>query len=375
MREYQLLRRLADRADVLLRVATQFLDTDAAGAEHMAGLGIDVAVYPTAGEPAPGVPARVWRQRSPGLRADVETMLRSGVIDLVHVEGYYMTQHLPPQRTVPLVLTEENVEYLLDRRWQEVHGPEPTGARWQDTQALERNAWHGATVCTAVSADDANHMAEASPGLDVRLTPNGADHLGPVLAERRPRTVPDDERPTVGFIGNYSYPPSRDAAHELLDQVWPRVHALVPRARLLLAGAALTPALRRSAEEQAGVELLGEVPDVATVLDRVDVFAAPLRVGGGVKVKVLEAAVRGCPIVTTPVGAQGLDEDLRAAMTVTDNHEEAAESMAALLDDSAHRARVSKELLLAAAALPTWDAAADRLWAVWGEAIATREER
>src|SRR5205085_4557180 len=96
-----------------------------------------------------------------------------------------------------------------------------------------------------------------------------------------------------------------------------------------------------------------------------DVVLCPLRVGGGVKVKVLEALRAGKAIVSTPVGCQGLGA-ARRAVDVASTAEHFAAATAALLNDASARARA--EARAAAAQLPTWDAAADALADCWERA-------
>jgi glycosyltransferase involved in cell wall biosynthesis len=113
------------------------------------------------------------------------------------------------------------------------------------------------------------------------------------------------------------------------------------------------------------VEVTGRVPDVAPYLQQADVVLCPLRVGGGVKVKVLEALRAGKAIVSTPVGCQGLGA-ARGAVRVATTAGHFAAATAELLNDAP--ARAAAERRAAAAPLPTWDAAAEALADCWERA-------
>ena len=119
--------------------------------------------------------------------------------------------------------------------------------------------------------------------------------------------------PTVVMVGVLSRPENDAGATWLVDQVWPLVAAKVPDARLRVAGSGASAALIASATSQAGVTLTGFVDDLETEYDAASVVAVPLHSGAGVKFKTIEALVRGIPVVTTPVGAEGIGDSHRFA--------------------------------------------------------------
>lgn len=92
-----------------------------------------------------------------------------------------------------------------------------------------------------------------------------------------------------------------------LSDVWPLVTAVVPYARFQIAGEGIRPNVRAAAD-RAGVELLGFVPDVEVLYERAAVVVVPLRLGAGVKFKVIDALAAGVPVVTTSVGAEGIGD-------------------------------------------------------------------
>jgi glycosyltransferase involved in cell wall biosynthesis len=370
LREYQLIRRLADRSDIHLWVVTKFPEIDEVGVDHMRPWCAQVRLFTADRRQSgpPDVPTRVWRQASDRASRELADFVRRTELDMVHVEGYYMTYLLPAGLHVPMVLVEENVEYFIEQSWSELGRGD--SVPWKRIADMEREVWQRAAVCAAVSSEDADHIRSVCPAAKVRWSPNGSDHLSVLdpLADR-----PVERRAgglTVTFIGNYAYPPTGDAAWRTLTEIWPMVAATVPDATLVLAGEGLTGDLLRAAREAPRVIPRGRVPAVSDVLDDSHVAIAPLRVGGGVKVKVLEAVARGCPFVGTSVAGQGLPDSLRAALVIRDDSEEFAAEVIGLLRDPVRRRDVSRQIRLAAAELPTWDQAAARLWDVWSEAFA-----
>jgi glycosyltransferase involved in cell wall biosynthesis len=103
----------------------------------------------------------------------------------------------------------------------------------------------------------------------------------------------------VGFIGSLDFRPNQEAAQWILDELWPRIAAEMPEARLAIAGS--------NAPEWLRPRVLGHVPDAQEFMSSMAVMIAPLFAGGGMRIKVLEAMALGKPVVATPLGAGGID--------------------------------------------------------------------
>jgi glycosyltransferase involved in cell wall biosynthesis len=112
--------------------------------------------------------------------------------------------------------------------------------------------------------------------------------------------------PTMLFLGNYIYGPNVEAAEYLLEEIWPRVRRMVPDARLLIAGSE-PERIGCHASPPPGVEFTGFVADLGDLYRRTRVVCCPIREAGGTRLKILEAASYGKPIVSTTVGAEGIE--------------------------------------------------------------------
>jgi glycosyltransferase involved in cell wall biosynthesis len=108
------------------------------------------------------------------------------------------------------------------------------------------------------------------------------------------------------YIGSFSWEPNVDAAIFLARDVLPRIRAVEPDVRLQIVGKDPPPQLM-AMRQIAGVEVTGTVPSIVPYLERASVLAVPLSVGGGTRLKILEALAGGLPVVSTAVGAEGLD--------------------------------------------------------------------
>jgi polysaccharide biosynthesis protein PslH len=227
----------------------------------------------------------------------------------------------------------------------------------------ETRAWQRADMCGAVTPDDLAIMRELV-GSKAHLVPDGFDHLGP--ADITKMTRMEQRSGTVVFVANFAYQPNIDAALNLGDKIWPLITRRVPDAHLLLVGNAPPPEVEVLARQSANVKVTGRVPEVGPYLDRAQVVVCPLRIGGGIKVKVLEALSRGKAIVTTTIGAQGIPEAERC-MRVVDEPSSFARATIALLRRPDLRADLEARARVAANQLPTWDQAAAALGSCYEE--------
>jgi glycosyltransferase involved in cell wall biosynthesis len=138
--------------------------------------------------------------------------------------------------------------------------------------------------------------------------------------------------PNVLYLGTYGYRPNLVAAERLIREVRPRLLQLVPRARILIAGPRpeLLPSFR---ERPVGVEFLGFVPDLAALYARARVLCCPIQSGGGTRIKILEAAGRGVPVVSTPIGAEGIELEPEREIVLRKGASALARACAELLTD------------------------------------------
>jgi glycosyltransferase involved in cell wall biosynthesis len=165
---------------------------------------------------------------------------------------------------------------------------------------------------TVVVTDaDRRTLESLSPGLRVVVIPNGVNRAETPRIERTSELL---------FLGNFGYGPNTRAALRLATEVLPRVRRDVPGARLVLVGADPPPDIRALNSEH--IDVTGLVPDIEPYLARTACFVAPMTQGAGIKNKVLEAMAHGVPVVTTSIGADGIDatngQEILVASTIDD---------------------------------------------------------
>jgi glycosyltransferase involved in cell wall biosynthesis len=368
LRELELLRRLSPEAEIHLCAVSKTYEEDLAAADRLKSLCASVTVFPAisgAGE----LPPQMRRHCSTDASKHIYSLLRNDSVDLVHVEGFYLLGHVPDPSPVPVLLVEQNVEYCI---WaQRVALAEGAAVQrrsfrnFRETREHEIKAWRRATLCAAVTEDDRRTMLQVAPQLDVRVVPDGLDHLASPPANLL------EPQPEVVFVANFAYQPNADAALWFCREIFPRVREQVREARALLVGNNPPPEVRALACDQLCVT--GRVRSVAPYLDRAAVVVSPLRIGGGIKVKVLEALCRGKAIVSTSIGVQGLGPGARDCIEVADDAGAFAAACSLLLRERAARKELERRARMFGATLPTWDEAAQSLIACYHGLALTRQ--
>jgi glycosyltransferase involved in cell wall biosynthesis len=218
-----------------------------------------------------------------------------------------------------------NVETLIWERYAdtETHPVKRWYIRQQSRkfEQFERRAFAEANRVVTVSSDDADLVRGRFGASRVDVVDNGIDraYFEAVRPDRDPRRIL--------FLGDLQWRPNLDAIGLLLDRIFPAVRAAEPLAQLDIVGRDPSAALARRAAETDGVTLHANVADVRPFLARSGVMAVPLRIGGGSRLKILEALASGLPVVSTRVGAEGLCLKHGEDLVITEDAEATASAL------------------------------------------------
>jgi len=189
--------------------------------------------------------------------------------------------------------------------------------QWRRLMRFERHVCQTVDHIIAVSEADAAAFRTLAPGRPLTVVPNGID----AAPYARSDTSLDLGPAALVFTGSMSYRPNVDAALWFADQVLPAIRAAVPEARFFIVGSQPHARLH-PLRERDDVQITGWVPDVIPFLHAAAVFVVPLRMGSGTRLKILQAMAAGRAVVSTRLGAQGLDAQdgiaLRLADTASD---------------------------------------------------------
>jgi len=347
IRVFNLHKQIATKNDVTL-LALETQPTDAEGVSQLQQLGIQVhlvANAPTLPPVSFGTllkaflkrhPITVARYDLPIYRQKLKELVATGTFDLVHYEMFHTAQFYTETR-LPGVLSQQNVDSEIWRRLcGETVNPFYKFAYWTQQLAFQRyervlSSKFDAVTCT--SDIDAivfqRHCAEDV----IEIIPNGVDitHYQPDVSSEVPAHLI--------YIGSMDWYPNEDAVGFFVDEVLPRIQENVPDVRFSIVGGNPSARVQKLAERK-GVIVTGRVPEIKPYFAEATVFVVPLRIGSGTRLKILEALAMGKAIVSTSVGAEGLDLKDSEEIFIADEPPVFADAVTRLLTDTSLRRRI-----------------------------------
>jgi glycosyltransferase involved in cell wall biosynthesis len=326
-------------------VALTAPEDDAEAAERSAALCRDLETVPEKrrsawrylGRLRQPFPRSVDESWNPEMWRAVERRLRSRRYDVIHLFGGVQVYEMGALgvRVPTIIVPYESYSLFLERALAD-EGGFVTRLRLLASLAVarryERVMFRGYDRVVVLAAHDRDALLRLAPGLPVEIIPNGV-RLPDVPRARC-------EPPEIVFVGNFAYPPNVRAAAILAREVFPEVRRTRPRTGLSLVGANPPAAIQKLAGS--GVEVTGRVTSIGPWLARAAAFVAPITMGSGIKNKVLEAMAAGCPVVTTPLGCEGLAAVDGEHLLLGTTAAQLAAAAGRLLDDRALADRLGK---------------------------------
>lgn len=311
----------------------------------------------------------VW-YADPGIQGILDRLGAERDFDVIAVEDSAMSVYRYPAGVATVythheVLRPRPLQWNPGppRRWPGWAFGELDWRRWPRFQA---EAWRGFDLVQVFSGRDAETIAELAPDVAARVR---VDPFGLVLP---PPADPAREEPgTILFVGAFHHPPNRDAAIWLAREILPAVLERAPGARLRIVGSAPPPEVLALAGP--AVEVVADAPSVQPHTEAAAVVMAPVRTGGGMRMKVLQAMAAGKAVVTTPRGTEGYTGfGEEPPLAVGESGAEIAAATAALLEDDAARRGLGERARGFAERHHSPAAWAERQTAVFEEARAAR---
>jgi len=251
-------------------------------------------------------PFLIVRNSAPGVKEAVAHELETRDYDLIHAETFYVMPSIPPTK-LPVLLVDQTIEYLVYK-----HYTNETANKLlrpilsidvAKLQLSERRYWQKADQVVAVSEDDKKEMRKLVPDLDVKVVPNGVN-----LDLFKKKTSWSDKNPVILFVSNFKWLQNIEAAHVLIEKVFPLVQAKNPKVKVRIVGQHIP----KDIVSQAGDSIIiNDIPgeDVDTLVEAYKtstVFASTIKGPGGTRLKNLAAMASQLPIVSTKTGIQGL---------------------------------------------------------------------
>ncbi|MBM3976541.1 MAG: glycosyltransferase [Planctomycetes bacterium] len=303
-----------------------------------------------------------WFHSRP-LRDRLREECASGRYHVLHVDEPLLARAIPRHAAIPIVQHHHKLDADLFERTTSGRGPQRHFDLWK-LRRLERAAARRSLDHVFCSREDRAAFEVRNGPTRAAVIANGYD---PAYFEAR---AVERERERLVFVGSLSYEPNVNACVRFVEDVLPRLIARRPRLVFEIVGRAPGAALRALVGPH--VELHADVPDVRPHLQRCAICVVPLRIGGGTRLKIPEAMATGAPVVSTSIGAEGLELVHGEHLLLADSPADMAVAIERLLDDpraaralgAAGRARVEQ--------LYTWPALARELVGFWRSVAGAR---
>jgi glycosyltransferase involved in cell wall biosynthesis len=298
------------------------------------------------------------------LQQALDRVLRARRFDIVNLEfpylGHCVLRQAPPgEKLPPLVVDSHEIAYDLARQFA-VAGANLgrrlyAGANWRKLRREELGIYREADGVYLCSAEDEQRLLDEIPEARTAVIPNAADVD---YYQPRPTDPPPDGR-TVVYFGLLSTVPNIDAVIHFVQDVWPRIAKANPETRCKIIGGRPPPSLLALAGPR--VELTGFVPDLRPHLAAAATVVVPLRLGGGTRLKIVEAMAMGKAIVSTTLGAEGIEAVSGRDILIEDQPAAFADAVSRLLAEPSLAARIGQSARRLVVERYAWSAAAQAL--------------
>ena len=281
---------------------------------------------------------------SAAMQQALDALCRAQRFDVIHVSTSQMACFRFDPRP-PLVLDEHNIEYELYYRVFQAEGSLPRRVfNWLEYRKFKREeiaAWKAADGCAMTSAREAAFVGGMVPQTPTVVVPNAVDttYFAPSDADVDPNMIV--------LTGLMKYRPNVDGAVFFVRDILPRILRARPSTTFYIVGGEAPPEVTRLASPQ--VVVTGGVEDVRPYVHRSAVFAVPLRMGSGTRLKVLEGLSMGKPMVSTAIGCEGIDVRDREHLLIADGADAFADAVLELMGNPALArtlARNGRDLML-----------------------------
>jgi len=293
-------------------------------------------------------------------------VLRARTPDLVHLDSLDLHRWLPDLPRVPITCTHHDIDSeLLRRRAHRLDGA--VLRRYLLFQVgrleqLEREVCPRVALNLMMSDVDARILRTLAPGTATMVVPNGTD---------TDYFQPNGTAPLAGrvvFVGPTHSHPNRDAVELLLDEIWPRIRAADGAASLHLIGGN-APADRARYSAVPGVTALGTLPDIRPALAEARCCVVPIRIGGGTRLKILDAWAMGKAVVSTSIGCEGLEVTDGEDILIRDAPDAIADAVLQVLHDGGLRSRLERNGRRLAVERYSWDLIGGQLRAAYDDLL------
>ena len=300
-----------------------------------------------------GRPFLIERDDIPAMRSLVKRIVETESVDVINADQLTMTQFALSfahrlNGKPALVFDAHNAVWTIVKRMNETlpfYFKVPLFFEAKRVKAYEANIVADFDGTLAVAETDRasliNAVQEFHPGKAVEKLPITVIPIAVDTQKIRPVDRPENSL-NILTMGTLYYPPNADGIRWFMQEVFPLVQRVLPAARLTVVGKnPPSDFLRLAQESQGSIAMTGYVPELDPYFAEASIMVIPVRAGGGMRVRILEAFARAMPVVTTTVGLEGIDAQPGKDVLVADEPKDFANSVIRLLNDASLQNRLS----------------------------------
>jgi glycosyltransferase involved in cell wall biosynthesis len=312
-------------------------------------------------------PLPVLNYSSPSAAESLTQLLTKERFDAVQFEGVHLLSYanlLSGLKTSPAILIDwHNIESELMRRYAATEGnwAKKLVARRTATllNSAESRLLRTSKIHTVPSERERKTLVAREHQNEIHVVPNGVDVARFSEANKG---APRGDSNTVLFVGSMDYHANIDAVTWFTRQIWPVINAQHGQLKFTIVGRGPGPEIQKLASES--VCVTGTVPDVLPFYEGALAVVVPLRVGGGTRLKILEAMAAGVPVISTRLGAEGLEVSDETNILLADTPGEIASAVGKLKSDVEFRRYLANNGRLLVSQKYDWDALGQQLYRI-----------
>ena len=318
-------------------------------------------------------PLTLLNYYEPRLASQLATILGRGRFNAVHFGGFHVSSYFSVGEAAPgcptILIDWHNVESELMKRYSETTRSWPRRLVAQRTATLlERSELQLLERCrthTVASEREREKLISRSPSATVRVIPNGVDtrYFSPTEIAETPSTMPSGSDRNLLFVGSMDYHANINAVLWFARNVWPEIARRHSDLRFVIVGRDPAPAVRELKSER--ILVTGTVDDVRPYYRSALAVVVPLRVGSGTRLKILEAMAAEVPIISTKLGAEGLDVTDNVHLLIADSGPDLIAAMDHLRSSPETRSRLAREARALVTRRYDWSVVGAGLYAVY----------
>jgi glycosyltransferase involved in cell wall biosynthesis len=288
-----------------------------------------------------GQPWMMLRDERPEMREALKELAATTHFDVVHADQLNMGQYALPFKDSRKVLDLHNALWVLYKRLSETL-PLTKPMKyilmrdWRLLKRYEGEMCRQFDAVTAVTEEDRRWLVEAGADEHMPVIPIAVDTDEQAQIDRHPAS------PHIVHIGTMYWPPNIDGITWFLNEIYPRIKQQVPDVRCTLIGARPPASIVERAQTDPSLTVTGYVKDPLSYLADASMMVVPLRAGGGMRVKILNALSQGIPMVSTTVGCEGIVVKDGEDILIADDPQSFADASVRLLNDTALNAHITR---------------------------------